>query len=280
MTTQINTFQDILDALERDPALRDSLRRYILSDEILGLPARVHTLTEAVEALVGETRLLKAGQEELRAGQAELRADVNELKADVTELKADVTELKADVSELKADVTELKADVTELKAGQQEIRADLAGIHTEIGKMGGDVSRLLGTDYEGRATVIAPRMAKRLLGLTKPTVVALGWTNNRAVLLPEADEAAERGDITWDEADEIGLADLTVIGTNQDGQQVYVIAEVSITVQQDDRDRAVYRAALLERATGVTTVPVVIGRSEEDAEGDSGVAFWQFDPRA
>ena len=66
------------DAVERDPALRDALN-YILTDEILSLPAQVNALTDAVD--VSETRDLRAGQRlrmtyrksgritELRAGQ-------------------------------------------------------------------------------------------------------------------------------------------------------------------------------------------------------------------
>ena len=41
MTTPINTFEDILDAMERDPALRDNLRRHILTDELLQMPLRL-----------------------------------------------------------------------------------------------------------------------------------------------------------------------------------------------------------------------------------------------
>ena len=41
MTTPINTFEDILDAMERDPALRDALRRHILTDELLQMPVRL-----------------------------------------------------------------------------------------------------------------------------------------------------------------------------------------------------------------------------------------------
>ena len=41
MTTSINTFEDILDAMERDPALRDTLRRHILTDELLQMPLRL-----------------------------------------------------------------------------------------------------------------------------------------------------------------------------------------------------------------------------------------------
>ena len=106
----------------------------------------------------------------------------------------------------------------------------------------------------------------------------MGWANNMALPLPEADQAAERGDITWDEADDIVKADVIVGATDQDGAQRYVLAEISITVQERDRVRAHRRAALLEKATGVTTIPVVIGVDEEASEGDSGVAFWQFDP--
>ena len=41
MTTSINTFEDIWDAMERDPALRDTLRRHILTDELLQMPLRL-----------------------------------------------------------------------------------------------------------------------------------------------------------------------------------------------------------------------------------------------
>ncbi len=315
MTTPINSFQDILDALERDPALRDALRRHILTEDILALPAQVKALTDAVEALViefkwlradheelkAEVGELRAGQEELRAGQQELKAEVGELRAGQEELRAGQQELKAEVGELRAGQQELKAEVGELRAGQQELKAEVgelrtgqdqlrtdvadlrAGqqeLRTTVGRMGGDVSRLLGINYEGKATTFAPRMARRILGLTNPTVVAMGWANNMALPLPEADQAAERGDITWDEADDIVRADVIVSATSQEGTPVYVLAEISITVQEKDRDRARRRAALLEKATGVTTIPAVIGISEEAPESDSGIVFFQFDPDA
>ena len=44
MTTPINTFEDILDAMERDPALRDTLRHHILTDELLQMPLRLEQL--------------------------------------------------------------------------------------------------------------------------------------------------------------------------------------------------------------------------------------------
>ncbi len=69
MTTPINTFHDILDAIERDPALRDELRRRILCDEMLQLPAQFRVFLEAV---------------------ADMREALNRMENDVGTLKTDV----------------------------------------------------------------------------------------------------------------------------------------------------------------------------------------------
>ena len=46
MTTPITTFEDILQALERDPGLKDALRRHILTEELLQLPAAFAAFVE------------------------------------------------------------------------------------------------------------------------------------------------------------------------------------------------------------------------------------------
>ena len=51
MTTPINTFENILDAMERDPALRDALRRHILTDELLQMPLRLEKVHHRAEGL-------------------------------------------------------------------------------------------------------------------------------------------------------------------------------------------------------------------------------------
>ena len=70
MTTPINTFEEILEALERDPALKEALRRHILTDELLQMPVRLErietdvstlkenltTLTNTVNRIGGDTR--------------------------------------------------------------------------------------------------------------------------------------------------------------------------------------------------------------------------------
>ena len=73
MTIQVNTFQDILDALEQNPALRDQLRSYILTEELLQLPAQFVLLRADVDEL-------KSGQTRLEEGQARLEARMGRLE--------------------------------------------------------------------------------------------------------------------------------------------------------------------------------------------------------
>ena len=68
MTTPINNFQDILDAMDRDPALRDALRRHILTDELMQVPARLGVIEEDITAIKEDVSSLKEGQARLEEG--------------------------------------------------------------------------------------------------------------------------------------------------------------------------------------------------------------------
>ena len=112
MTQQnINTMQDILDALDQNPELqhafhkhlvdvvrhdddlRQDLRKEILTEELLQLPVRFAQFEQAV------------GERFDR-----LESDVAELKGDVAELKGGQRQLERDVSSLRDDVGILKGD--------------------------------------------------------------------------------------------------------------------------------------------------------------------------
>jgi hypothetical protein len=136
----------------------------------------------------------------------------------------------------------------------------------------------MGIDYEGTAVRLADRLVRRNLDLANATVVMNAKGYDKTPALAVVDQAVATGLITWDEADDLAEADVIISATDQDGGQLYVVAEISITVQERDRVRAIQRASALERATGVTAIPAVIGVSEESPEEPPGVAFFPFDP--
>lgn len=222
MVTPINTFQDILDAMERDPALLDALRRHILTDDLLELPAQVKVLTENVAALT---------------------KNVNNLSENVKALTQDAKATKADIA-----------------------------------RMGGHLSNLMGTNYESTVARIADRLARRYLRVRNPAVVARAKGANATPPLPVGDQAAEAGTISWDEADDLALSDVIVAGLVEEGEDVFVVAEISMTVQQRDRGNAARRAEILQRATGTPTIPVTIGISQELPAQASAPTFIVCDP--
>ena len=91
----------IIEELRANPDAQRLLLRALLTNEFLGMPARLDRIEKDI---------------------AELKADVGELKADVAELKADVAELKADVAELKTTTRTLVNDVGYLKGSDLEMR--------------------------------------------------------------------------------------------------------------------------------------------------------------
>lgn len=222
MTTPINTFQDILDAMERNPELRDALRRHILTDDLLELPAQVKALTETVAALA-ET--------------------VNNLSENVKALTLDAKETKANMA-----------------------------------RMGGHLSNLMGTNYESTVARIADRLARRHLRVRNPAVVAQAKGASATPPLAVGDHAAEAGRISWDEADDLALSDVIIAGLAEEGEDIFVVAEISMTVQQRDRGNAARRADILQRATGTTTIPVTIGISQELPALAPAPAFIACDP--
>jgi chromosome segregation ATPase len=89
----------IIAELQANPQAQRSLLRALLTNEFLGMPARLDRIEKDI---------------------AELKADVAELKTDVAGLKTDVAGLKTDVAGLKTDVAGLKTDVGYLKGSDLE----------------------------------------------------------------------------------------------------------------------------------------------------------------
>ena len=260
----IDTFQDILDALDANPELqpalfrhlakaiqtddelRQELRKEILTEELLQLPVRFLRLEQAVENLLN---------------------DMAQVKADVAELKGDMVQVKDDVAGLKGDVAGLKGDVAELKQGVQRL-------DDRQTTMSGQIANLAGSDYESKAIEQSRRLIRRNLGMVKATVIhASRWESQSVeenILLP----AIADGTISRQQADQLEDADCIIRCEDQDGNITHAVAEISITVQDTDRLRATQRAEILAAIAGTPAVPFVVGQEEEPPS--AGVAKVTF----
>ena len=123
--------------------------------------------------------------------------------------------------------------------------------------MGGTVSRLIGEDYESHVATYVHRFLSRNSGINASV---FSTQRDKSTLTGLLDEAEKQGVIEAEETNELDKADLIL---TTDGPTDYILAEVSITIQQDDIDRAAERARLFAKATARTVAPVAIGTRED-----------------
>ena len=252
----ISNFDDILNVLEQSPQVRNALRWHILTEEFLQLPVLVATLLKDVD--------------QLKEGQARLESDVAQLKEGQARLESDVAQLKEGQSRLEwrqKQIEEGQARLEErqewLEGGQVKIEENQERFDTKVSRILRQLERLSGSDYQRTAGKMLRRISRTILNVREPYSISLAGRNENPDLEVLVEEALEKGKINGEEAVQLDLADMVIRGLADDNSQVFLLVEISITVHQEDVDRAVRRAGILQRATGATTIPVVLGTSIE-----------------
>ena len=151
----------------------------------------------------------------------------------------------------------LETNVSTLKEDVATVKEDVSRMDGTLTRMGGDVRRLAGNEYESHVATYVHRFLSRNSGINASV---FSTQRDKSALTGLLDEAEKQGVIEAEETDELDKADLIL---TTDGPTDYILAEVSITIQQDDIDRAVERARLFAKATARTVAPVAIGARED-----------------
>ena len=166
-------------------------------------------------------------------------------------LDQEFLQLPAIVRELQQTVVQLAQVVHDYTAATNE---RLERLEAGQAKLEGNMNRLIGSDYERKAARRSSRLAQRQLGMSSMTVIYAIITpdNNR---LPDLlDHAIATGRINAAEADELENADIVLVGEDQ-----FILAEVSVTLDENDIRRARSRADLLAQATTTPVRAAAIG---------------------
>ena len=86
MSPAITTFADILNAMTQNPELREAMRRHILTDELLQLPAIVAQLVQSVQELNAAVAVINRRLDRLENGQAELKNNQTRMQGQLNNL--------------------------------------------------------------------------------------------------------------------------------------------------------------------------------------------------
>jgi len=259
MAFTVRDFHDLVEILENEPAWRAEIRRLVLTDDILTLPQAVRDLTASVREMSDLQRQHEARFERVETDIVDIKTDVSQLKTSVGKLETGVGKLETSVGKLETGVGKLETGVGKLETGVGKLETGVGKLdsrmdtlETKVGKLDTNVAKLNGRDLERqlreRPFVYLSRFALRLKVVGDAEL---------AVLL---EAAVERGLLTEEEAEDAKLLDAVARGRRRgDGEPIYLVVEASVVIDQHDLARAVRRAAIVEKASGVPTLAVVAG---------------------
>jgi chromosome segregation ATPase len=282
MPFTVSDFHDLVRLLEQHPEWRAELRRLVLTEELLSLPALVRELAEAQrgaaerlarleEAQIRtEERLARLEEAVIRLTEAQQRTDerlarLEEAQIRTEERLARLEEAQIRTEERLARLEEAQIQTEERLARLEEIVAQLAeaqrrteetlqALIRRVDRIDSQVAELRGENlerrYRERAGAYFGRLLRRVTALTDRELGDI------------LDDAEEAGRISMEEAAEIRLSDVVVRGRRRtDSAEVYLVAEVSAGVGPGDVERAIRRAELFGKALGpqMVVLPAVAG---------------------
>jgi len=228
---------DFIRLVETRPEWRAELRRLVLTDELLSLPAQVATLTDRIVTLA--------------EAQQRTEVQVATLTTQVATLTDRIVTLAEAQQRTEAQVTMMTDRIATLAEAQQRTETQVATLARTMQTLTDDVGTLKGksleADYRAKGHAYFSRVVRHPHVLTSDEIVTL------------VEGAQDRGVFSADETQVLYAADVIVHGRcPADGTEVYLVVEVSWSVDPHDVERAVQRAALLARMA-VAVIPVVAG---------------------
>ncbi len=219
-------------------AQRETEARLARLEETVAQLLESHRQAEARLARMEETvaQLLEAHRQ-AEARLARLEEAYQRAEVRLTRLEETAAQLQQTVWELSLAVSRLSDRVETLVDVQKHMLEDL-------GKLKGDMMEIR---YRDKAPAYFGSPLFRRVRAVPDHQVA-DWL----------EDAIERGEATWDDRKAVMSADLVVRGILPDGEEAYLLVEISWGIGVEDVERAVKQAAVL-RKTGRRVIPTVAG---------------------
>jgi len=271
MADQSLDIDALIQALQNNPEARQRLLAALLPQEFLALPFQVaqvaRTVAEHNERIERLERVVQ-----------QLADTVAQLVGVVQGIVQELAELRETVNGLIRGQEELRETVNGLIRGQEELRASVAELRETMEGLAKAVERLIEWQVlaEQRFQRIEDRLGQligwRLEEEYAKHAYAYFGTYLRKIRRADMEEIFEKATqkLSITEVKDLSRADLILQGQLRfaDQREVYLVMEVSATLDVNDVTRASRRADLLSRA-GFPSIPVVGGEKMAPAVEDS-----------
>ena len=281
MTTP-SRIDEILHEMEQDPELAQALRDTILGQEISMLPAAVaqnqgliirlmerqvelaRAVNTALDAVV--SAMSQAGENTAVALETHGRR-IEGVESALAELREEGQRTRESLGQVMADVKQVQSDMAETNANVKQLQSDMTQVKTGVRRIDGRLDRGFGTNYEAKVAQNVRSILGQQAGVRSSRVLKGPSLRTYPDFDRQVESAEASGAITEDESDELLLLDLIVSGTRTGTRErVYAGIEVSITVNDDDVNRAADRAEMLRKVTGGPVMAAVIAARVDEPQ--------------
>ena len=223
----INNADDIINLLESNDEFRNAVRRWVLTEELLGLPDVVSDLQGQMADVENRRSNVERQMLEMQGQIAEMQGQMVEMQRQMVEMNARLIRVESDVAELKSDVSVLKSDVKTLK--------------DDVGALKG--WRLQALLHGNGASEIGKRF-----GIRRPKVIrAVGTGVNLQSFNDDIFDANEDGVLSDREYGRLLNTDMIMSGIDRGGAEIHVVAEASFALTSSDIEKVLHSADLLRR---------------------------------
>jgi phage shock protein A len=240
--------------LQEDPSLREELRKEILTEDLLRLPAKFEAAEGArhrdSQAVWEAIRRLTERMEGLVAAQTRTEQHLGQLTARVDQVEQQLARLTARVDQVEQQLARLTEIVSQLAENQQQINRRLERNEHRVDEL------------LGRTLEMAIRMApSKFLGDLVDKLEEVSVWDIKAIL------QAAGSVLSPEEGKQVRQLDFCFRG-KRGGRWRFLAVEASNTVFPEDVNRAAQRAAIFAKAIAqnprlsrIPVLPVVIGSS-------------------
>ena len=266
--TSINTIEDFLRVVRENDGLRSSVRREVLTEDLLALPGQFSEMLKTQNVMLAELKTLRQDSNALLEEQKSLRQDSNALRDAQNAILDDLKSLRQDSNALRQDSNALRDaqnaildTLTTVLKEQGETRRDIGTLHGMYRRQHDDLDRFRGNYAIGAARENDFEIAQlfaRIHSLRHLNVRRLTRDELAAMLNEHYDAVGalllrERSWRTFQNPDII--AEVTGVRSTRAG--FYIAIEASYTGDTEDLQRATDHARILRCATGRDAYAIV-----------------------
>jgi DNA-binding ferritin-like protein len=246
-TESITSFDDLLGLLERNPQYRSRLRQSILDEEFQRLPQRVDALAEQTRTLGEITTSLAQRMDQFAEQMDQFAERMDQFAEQMDQFAERMDQFAERMDQFAEQMREQSDQIKDIVLHLKNVDARFLPLEKRMDRLMGDEAE---RRFRGHAPAYFGHLMRRMRVVDSST------------LADKVDDAIDAGTFAEADRDPLLLLDVVVRGRDiETREERYLAAEVSVGIGEGDILRAVDRAALLQKLTGIPAVPVVGGYS-------------------